>query len=334
MTCHEVGPDARNRIGPHLNDLFGRIAGAVEGFRYSESMERANGDGLVWDLDHPGRLSRESRITDLGHPDELPRVSPMPPNRGDVLAYLRQFSASPQDIPEAVPTALPSDPEVRLPEDILAIEGDRAWGEYLASECKTCHQADGSADGIPSITYWPEEDFVIAMHAYKRQIRPNPVMQMMAGRLSDEEIAALAAYFADDRVTIRLRTDDLGQTLKRAPRREENMKISRRLFLYSGTAAAAALSAPALLGQTRPRVVVIGGGAGGGDRGALHRQGQRRAPSTLLWSSRRRVYYTCFFSNLFIGAFQELDDLGFNYRTLATDYGINVVHDWVVGCRP
>jgi cytochrome c len=36
---------------------------------------------------------------------------------------------------------------------------------------------------------------VIAMHAYKQQIRPHPVMQMMAGRLSNEEIAALAAYF-------------------------------------------------------------------------------------------------------------------------------------------
>ena len=41
-----------------------------------------------------------------------------------------------------------------------------------------------------------EEDFVIAMHAYKRKLRPHPVMQMMAGRLADDEIAALAAWFA------------------------------------------------------------------------------------------------------------------------------------------
>jgi cytochrome c len=34
------------------------------------------------------------------------------------------------------------------------------------------------------------------MHAYKQKLRTNPVMQMMAGRLADEEIAALAAYFA------------------------------------------------------------------------------------------------------------------------------------------
>ena len=33
------------------------------------------------------------------------------------------------------------------------------------------------------------------MHAYKAQVRPHPVMRMIAGRLSEEEIAALAAYF-------------------------------------------------------------------------------------------------------------------------------------------
>ncbi len=34
------------------------------------------------------------------------------------------------------------------------------------------------------------------MHAYKAKLRPHPVMQMMAGRLSAEEIAALAAFYA------------------------------------------------------------------------------------------------------------------------------------------
>ena len=43
---------------------------------------------------------------------------------------------------------------------------------------------------------WPEIDFVVAMHAYKEKAREHPVMNMVAGRLNDEEIAALAAYFA------------------------------------------------------------------------------------------------------------------------------------------
>ena len=89
--------------------------------------------------------------------------------------------------------AIRSDPDVDPA--ILAIAGDRDYGEYLSSECTTCHQASGADKGIPSITGWPVEDFVVAMHAYKVKHRPHPVMQMMASRLSEEEIASLAVYF-------------------------------------------------------------------------------------------------------------------------------------------
>ncbi|WP_050526944.1 c-type cytochrome [Pseudorhodobacter aquimaris] len=74
--------------------------------------------------------------------------------------------------------------------------GDAEYGEYLSAECTTCHQRDGSFDGIPSITRWPTKEFTAAMLAYRAKQRPHPVMQMVAARLSDEEIAALAAYYA------------------------------------------------------------------------------------------------------------------------------------------
>ena len=79
--------------------------------------------------------------------------------------------------------------------DILAIAGDVEYGEYLGAECTTCHQASGGNDGIPSIVGWETDDFVTAMHAYKEKHRENPVMQMVTGRLANDEIAALAAYF-------------------------------------------------------------------------------------------------------------------------------------------
>ena len=85
--------------------------------------------------------------------------------------------------------------DFEVSEEILAIVGDAEYGEYLAGDCKGCHQADGSYDGIPSITGWESESFVWAMQSYKLKVREHPVMQMLAGRLSDEEIAALAAYF-------------------------------------------------------------------------------------------------------------------------------------------
>lgn len=192
--CHQVGADAESGIGPHLNGIFGRGAGQVEGFYYSDGMVRMGADGLVWDLstldaylENPRALVSNTTMSFDGWDD--------PQERADVLAYLRIYSDNPADLPEAEPTARPS--EVELPPEVLAIEGDIAWGEYLASDCKTCHQQDGSDAGIPSITRWPVDDFVVAMHAYKRKLRPHPVMQMQAGRLSDEEIAALAAYFKD-----------------------------------------------------------------------------------------------------------------------------------------
>jgi len=192
--CHQIGQGAEDKIGPHLNEIFGRNAAAHADYRYSKSMVRAGDDGLVWTaetldayLENPRALVSKTRMSFRGLKDAK--------DRADVLAYLRIYSDNPSDIPEAEPTALATDHDIDPA--ILALEGDAEYGEYLASECLTCHQLDGTSDGIPSITLWPTEDFVVAMHAYKRKLRPHPVMQMMAGRLNDEEIAALAAYFKD-----------------------------------------------------------------------------------------------------------------------------------------
>lgn len=196
--CHEVGEGARDRIGPQLNGIFGRRAGAIEGYRYSPAMDRMGADGLTWTLETLDAYLENPRILVSGTRMSF-RGMREPQDRADVLAYLRIYSDNPRDIPEAEPTARRSDPDLVLPPEVLAIEGDRAYGQFLSSECKTCHLAQGGNEGIPSIIAWPEEDFVLAMHAYKRGLRPNQTMQMMAQRLSDEEIAALAAYFAQAR---------------------------------------------------------------------------------------------------------------------------------------
>ena len=76
------------------------------------------------------------------------------------------------------------------------VAGDKELGEYLSSQCTTCHQKSGRDRGIPPIVGWDVESFIAVMNSYKKKERENKVMQTIAGALSDEDIAGLAAYFA------------------------------------------------------------------------------------------------------------------------------------------
>ena len=85
----------------------------------------------------------------------------------------------------------------REAEALLALlPGDAAYGQYLAGECTSCHQPGQANEGVPQVTGWHEEDFALAMLDYRTGLREHPIMNMVAGRLGDEEIAALAAHFA------------------------------------------------------------------------------------------------------------------------------------------
>ena len=75
-------------------------------------------------------------------------------------------------------------------------EGDIEYGEYLSSECVTCHQSKDVDAKIPVINGMEAEGFVALMEAYRNGELENPTMRTIAKRLTDEDIAALAAYFA------------------------------------------------------------------------------------------------------------------------------------------
>lgn len=87
-SCHELTRE-RNRNGPHLIGLFGRVSGAVDGFRYSEPMKEA---AIVWDdetldgyLENPRSYMPGTRMTFAGLRNDQ--------DRQDVIAYLRQVTA-------------------------------------------------------------------------------------------------------------------------------------------------------------------------------------------------------------------------------------------------
>ncbi|SPF82056.1 NAD(P)/FAD-dependent oxidoreductase [Pseudoprimorskyibacter insulae] len=110
------------------------------------------------------------------------------------------------------------------------------------------------------------------------------------------------------------------------------MTLNRRAFIGASVAAGATLSAPMVMGAShgKPRVVVVGGGAGGATAARYIAKDSKGEIDVVLIEP-TRTYYTCFFSNLYIGGFRDLSSIAHSYGTLASEYGINVVHDWAIG---
>ncbi|MCI5076534.1 c-type cytochrome [Oricola sp.] len=193
-TCHEVGEGARHKIGPHLDGIIGRKAGSLDGFKYSNAMRAAGEGGLVWSsetlhayLQKPRDFIKGNRMSYRGMADEGDRET--------LIKWLEAVSASEPGAP--IDSVAATDHPARGFADIvLAMEGDPDYGEYLAGECVTCHQASGHADGIPSIVGLPRDYFITALFEYKTNVRRNEVMKLRVANLANEEIAALAAYFA------------------------------------------------------------------------------------------------------------------------------------------
>ena len=107
------------------------------------------------------------------------------------------------------------------------------------------------------------------------------------------------------------------------------MSINRRTFMATFAVAAATLAAPMVRAAGTPNVVVVGGGAGGATAARYIAKDSKGAINVTLIEPTRR-YYTCFFSNLYLGGFKEMEELGHGYGSMAAG-GVNVVHDWAVG---
>lgn len=90
--CHAVGEKAKHKVGPHLNDILGRTAGAVEGYKYSKAMRAAGEDGLVWSAETIGEYLAKPRAFLKGTKMAFPGLK-KDADRADVIAYLSTFAA-------------------------------------------------------------------------------------------------------------------------------------------------------------------------------------------------------------------------------------------------
>lgn len=103
------------------------------------------------------------------------------------------------------------------------------------------------------------------------------------------------------------------------------MTLNRRLFLGGVAAGSALLSAPMVLGQAKPRVVVIGGGAGGATIARYLAKDSKGALDVTLIEA-NPIYTTCFFSNLYLGGFRDFESLQHGYDKIAAG-GVTVITD-------
>jgi cytochrome c len=89
--CHMVGDKAKNKVGPIQNDLIGRKAGTVEGFKYSKALKKRGEEGLVWTEENIDKYLADPK----GFiPKNKMAFAPLKKaqDRADVIAYLKTFT--------------------------------------------------------------------------------------------------------------------------------------------------------------------------------------------------------------------------------------------------
>jgi cytochrome c553 len=82
------------------------------------------------------------------------------------------------------------------------IKGDAARGATLNASCIGCHGIPGYQSSFPEVYRVPaisgqnDKYIIAALNAYKKGERKHPTMRAIAGSLTEQDIADLAAYYA------------------------------------------------------------------------------------------------------------------------------------------
>lgn len=98
--CHQIGEDAKNKVGPVLTSVVGRPAGSFEGYKYGASMLAAGASGLVWEPDNIFNYLADPRAflrSYLNDPKAKAKMSfklSDEQDRADVIAYLATFQTA------------------------------------------------------------------------------------------------------------------------------------------------------------------------------------------------------------------------------------------------
>lgn len=201
--CHQIGPDAKNKAGPMLNDVIGRQAGSVEGFKYRKSLTSAGENGLIWTDEQVAAYLEDPTVFLRTYLDDTSARSGMSfklkseQDRLDVVAFLKSTGA--EDTKETAQTEAPV--ETRTVEEVVAAQvftdefmadpaNFEAGKEIWFAQCTHCHgykAYPGKAPKLKPRKYKPTFVFKRVYKGFKK-------MPAWKDVYTEDEIRQVVAY--------------------------------------------------------------------------------------------------------------------------------------------
>jgi cytochrome c len=190
VACHQIGPDAKNKVGPVLTDVVGRAAGSIQDFKYGKSLIAVGEKGLVWSeetlaayLENPTNYLQ----TYLDDPKARSSMSfklKKEEDRLNVAAYLTTVGSD-ETAAEEPDTAV----ETRTVEEVIADQvfteefmsdpaNFAAGKELWFAQCTHCHgfkAYPGKAPKLKPAKYKPEFVFKRIYKGFKKMPAWNDV---------------------------------------------------------------------------------------------------------------------------------------------------------------
>jgi len=106
--CHNFAEGAGTKVGPDLYGIIGRPIGSMQGFKYSDVIQKAAAAGDKWNYEHLYHFLKKPSADMPGTAMGFAGL-PKPQDRADLIAFLRTLAATPEPLPAADAAPAPAE---------------------------------------------------------------------------------------------------------------------------------------------------------------------------------------------------------------------------------